>query len=942
MSAFRTRLDLLSGFQGVSYPLAVQKLLLIANPAASAFTGGLHRTVVAILRKSFEVETVWPTNPADVESIAMKAAHDGTDVVVAMGGDGVVHHVVNGIAGSSSALGIIPAGTTNVLARILGLPAKPVAAARFLATGEPVIQIPLARVEATTGPATTIRYATFATGVGLDAEAVQVANLEPYRKYRFGGLHYARTAASVVLNNFVGRRPHLRVESGSRTADAVSVLVQIHAPYTYFGRFPLAVTRRHPEHLAALIIERISLAKVPSILIRAALGRDLGHVRGVQVWEDVQLLSVTADPPGILQADGESLGETATVDITSAPRAVRAIAPLTRKRDSPAGRYSVPLPAATITQPGTIVAGFQQRTREWSHETGWFQPHKTMWQSMTWAQIHTRVEELAAGLIEIGIERGDRVAISGPNCADWVALDYAIQHAGAVSVPLYQTFTDEQIASIVDHSGSRLYFAGDAEQLDKARRSQLSGIEQFIAGHLDDHRDGAVMGLDALAALGRLRLTVDRSELDERIAAVRPDDVFSIIYTPGTTGPPKGAKLTHQNAVWTVQRTVERLRLNPTETLVSHLPLSHVFERLVTSALLATDYPVRPTYYFVPHIHQLSSAFHEARPTVLIGLPGTWKELQCRFISAIRENPRRRRVVDWAVDKAIAALRRRDAGRTIWPHQRGALYLSQRWIGRRALRRLGLDRCWYAVSGVSALGSQVQYFWQALGLPLHEAWGMTETSAISAVQAPDDLEAGSVGRPIDGLELQLADDGEIQVRGNGVFSGYQAGPDQTTEPVDQYGWFHTGDVGRVASDGRLQIVDRRNHVITTAAGRQIAPQGIEKELRAHAIIHEALVTGEGRPFLVALLALSDNESAAYLRQQGFANLEGTAATTALHQHLQKAVDAVNRSSSRAERIRKWAIVPDGFPSGMVTPTMGLNRGIASQRFAAEIDQLYSS
>ena len=918
----------------------MQTLLLIANPAASAFTGGLHRTVVAILRKTFDVEAAWPTNASEVEVMARKAAQRGTHVVAAMGGDGVVHHVVNGIAGSSTALGIIPAGTTNVLARILGLPSKPVAAARFLAKGQPVIQIPLATVEVASGAATTIRYATFATGVGLDAEAVRVANLEPYRKYRFGGIHYARTAVSVVLGNFIGRKPHLRVTSGSRTADAVSVLVQIHAPYTYFGRFPLAVTRRHPEHLAALIIERISLIRVPSILIHAALGWDLGRVQGVQVWDDVRRLTITADPPGFLQADGESLGEVTSVAITSAPRAVRAIAPLIRERESASGPYSVPLPAPTAAQPGTIVAGFQQRTREWAHETGWFEPHDGRWRGMTWGQIRTRVEELAAGLIEIGVGRGDRIAISGNNSADWVAFDYAIQHAGAISVPLYQTFAEEQVAYIVAHSGSRMYFAGDAEQLQRAQRSGLSGIEQFVAAHPGDLEDGAVIGLEKLAALGRNRISVDRSALDERMAAVRPDDVFSIVYTSGTTGPPKGIRLTHHNAVWTVQRTAERLRMHGEETLVSYLPLSHVFERMVTSTLLATDYPVRPTYYFVPDISRLAEALLEARPTVFIGVPRTWEKLRSRVITAIQNHPRRQRIIHCLIDTAITALRRRDAGRTIWLHQQAAQYLARRVIGERARRELGLERCWYGISGTAALGPQVQYFWQALGLPLHEGWGMTETSAVSAVQAPDDLQVGVVGSLIDGLEFRLADDGEILVRGGSVFAGYHDEPDQTAEVLDEHGWLHTGDVGRVTADGRLQIVDRKKDIIATAGGKNVAPQEIEKRLKSHGIIEEALVAGEGRPYLVALLALGADETAAYLRHHGFTDADDRQAAVALDKQLQRIIDGVNRHSSRAERIRKWAIMPKGFPREILTPTIKLRRMAASEKLAAEIDRLY--
>jgi len=898
--------------------------------------------VVAILRKSFVVEAAWPTDASEVEALAMKAAHEGTDVVVAMGGDGVVHHVVNGIAGSATALGIIPAGTTNVLARILGLPSKPVAAARFLAKATQAIEIPLARVEAATGSTTTVRYATFATGVGLDAEAVRLADLEPHRKYRFGGIHYARTAASVVLNNFIGRSPHLRVESGSRTADAVSVLVQIHAPYTYFGRLPLAVTRRHPEHLAALIIERITLARVPSILMHAALGRDLGRIKGVHVWDDVRHLTITADPPGFLQADGESLGNVTTVDIASAPRAVRAIAPLSREQAPPSGRYSVPLAASTASQPGTIVAGFQQRTRQWSQEFGWFERRDGKWEGMTWGQIRTRVEQLAAGLIELGVGPGDRVAISGNNSADWVAFDYAIQHSGAVSVPLYQTFAEEQVEYVTAHSGSRVYFAGDADQLEKAQRCELPGVEYLIAGHLGEHQDGRVIGLEKLAALGRKRISRERSALDERIEAVRPDDLYSIVYTSGTTGPPKGTRLTHHNAVWTIQRTVERLRMNPEETLVTYLPLSHVFERMVTTGLVATDYPVRPTYYFVPDVRDLAGALTTARPTVVIGVPRTWEKLRSRVIAAIHEDPRRQKVIHLVIDTAITALRRRDAGRTIWPHQRAARYVARHIIGARALRQLGLERCWYAVSGAAALGSPVQYFWQALGLPLHEGWGMTETTAVSAVQAPDDLQAGAVGRLIDGLELRLADDGEILVRGASVFNGYHEEPDLTTEVLDEHGWLHTGDVGRVSPDGRLRIIDRKKDIIITAGGKNVAPQEIEKRLKSHAIIEEALVVGEGRPHLVALLALGTEELAGWRSRHDFADPSHPDAAAALDKHIQRIVDDVNRRFSRAERIRNWAIVPTGFPPETMTPTVKLRRNAAAGRFAAEIDQLYSS
>jgi long-chain acyl-CoA synthetase len=246
------------------------------------------------------------------------------------------------------------------------------------------------------------------------------------------------------------------------------------------------------------------------------------------------------------------------------------------------------------------------------------------------------------------------------------------------------------------------------------------------------------------------------------------------------------------------------------------------------------------------------------------------------------------------------------------------------------------------VSGAAALGSQVQYFWQALGLPLHDGWGMTETSAVSAVQAPDDLTAGVVGKLIDGMELRLAEDGEVLVRGDSVFAGYHDEREKTAEVLDEQGWLHTGDIGQLTSDGRLRIVDRKKDIIVTAGGKNIAPQEIEKRLKSHGIIEEAMVAGDDRPHLVALLALGSDETDAYLHHRGFADEESPESSRALRKHVQKIVDDVNQRFSRAERIRKWAILPEGFPSETVTPTMKLRRQLALERFAAEIDSLYNS
>jgi diacylglycerol kinase family enzyme len=306
----------------------MRSLLLIANPAASRFTGGLHRTVVAKLSRSYHVTTAWPTSAREVEARALQAAHDGVDIVVAMGGDGVVHHVANGIAGTHSTLGIIPAGTTNVLARILGIPDRPGRAAAYLASTPPTVSSPIARVALQGAGTTTIRYATFATGLGFDAEVVRVSNLEPFRKYWFGGLHYARSAAGVVLSRVHRQPATMRVSDGARSEDAAAVLVQVHDPYTYFGALPLRISRRSRAGLGVLLIERLTLPRIPLILAAAVAGRDLDRVPGVHVWKGVQEFEVFAEPPSPLQADGELLGQVDTARFTALSHGLRVIAPI--------------------------------------------------------------------------------------------------------------------------------------------------------------------------------------------------------------------------------------------------------------------------------------------------------------------------------------------------------------------------------------------------------------------------------------------------------------------------------------------------------------------------------------------------------------------------------------------------------------------------------------
>lgn len=305
----------------------MERAVLIANPAASQFTGDLHRVTVRALARRYAVEAVWPESALEAQAVAGGAADEGADLVVAVGGDGIVHHVAQGLVGTSVPLGIIPAGTTNVLARILGVPRRPAAAARALAGGFDVRAAPVVTVDAETAGGRLQRAALFALGVGLDAAIVAEADAEPYRKYRFGAAHYARTAVSVVRRRYRGRPPAARVETDGRHADAIGLMLQIHPVITYLGPLPLRLAADPPSPMTVLCIRQVRLRRSPAILRGAATEVGLDAVPGFDVWKETSAVSVTADPPLLAQADGEVFGPVSRLRAGIRPEAVHYAVP---------------------------------------------------------------------------------------------------------------------------------------------------------------------------------------------------------------------------------------------------------------------------------------------------------------------------------------------------------------------------------------------------------------------------------------------------------------------------------------------------------------------------------------------------------------------------------------------------------------------------------------
>ncbi len=600
----------------------------------------------------------------------------------------------------------------------------------------------------------------------------------------------------------------------------------------------------------------------------------------------------------------------------------------------------------TSNPPETLVGRFQQKAEQRAGEPLWHDYRDGTWRATTWTQARVQTEEIAAGLMALGIEHGDRIGLVGANSSDWVMTDYGIQHAGAMSVPLYNTLAPDQIGYVLGHAGARIHFVDDQEQLDKALASDIPMVEKIVAYHLGNADRGRVIGIEALRELGRQWAAGNVGALRKRMESVQGDDLFSLIYTSGTTGPPKGTMLTHHHALWTADAAFHRIGLgDQPEVLVSYLPLSHVFERLVTTVTPLAHRMERVQFFFVPEFTMLPDALKEARPTVFIGVPRVYEKFEARVKAEVAEAPKvRQNLFNWSVESGSEAVRLRDEGGRASPITKLGALVARKLVGKKVLGEVGLDRCHYAVSGAAPMAPSVQRFFQGLGLDLHQGWGMTETTAACTVQAPDQLHVGSVGTPLAGVELRLGNDGEIQVKGPNIFVGYYNEAEQTKEALDDDGWLYTGDIGEIMDDGSLRIVDRKKDIIITAGGKNIAPQEIEARLKADGLIGEAIVIGDRRPYLVSLVSLDVDEAKAFLGHHADAVPEDEAEIyrhPMVLQHIEGVVNGVNEVFSRAEGIRKWRVVEGGFPDDALTPTLKLKRRVIDEKYAADIDALYA-
>jgi long-chain acyl-CoA synthetase len=547
------------------------------------------------------------------------------------------------------------------------------------------------------------------------------------------------------------------------------------------------------------------------------------------------------------------------------------------------------------------------------------------WREVGWREAGERADALAAGFLDLGTGKGDSVVILSRTRLEWTLCDHALALIGAVTIPIYQTSSREECAHILSDADVRLLVCENDEQVEKTRGldADLPALERVVA---IDEVPG-VMALSDVEAAGRARL--DRNGVFEPPEPVADSDVLTLIYTSGTTGPPKGCVITHRNFVAEVEAIGEVTGLFARgDVVLLFLPLAHNFARLVQYCAVRLGL----TLAFCPEVRDVARALEEVRPTIFPAVPRVFEKTHANVNAtfAAARGPKRR-LIGWALGVGRRAAALREQGNQLPRRLSLQFTVADRLVFSKIRQRLG-GRLRFAISGGAPLAREISEFFAACNILILEGYGLSETTSGCTVNRPDRYRFGTVGPPLPGIELALAPDGEVMIRGETIFQGYHRRPEDTAEVVTDDGWLLSGDIGSIDADGFLTITDRKKQIIVTAGGKKIPPQNLENALKASPYVDEALVVGDRRPYLVALIAVDEEEVGK--RPDG----------ADVHALVDEAVAAANRDLGRTEQIKRFAILPRSFSieEGEITPTLKLRRRVCEEHFRGEIEALYAA
>jgi long-chain acyl-CoA synthetase len=556
-----------------------------------------------------------------------------------------------------------------------------------------------------------------------------------------------------------------------------------------------------------------------------------------------------------------------------------------------------------------------------------------VWTDVTCAQAASQIRSAALGLISLGVQAGDRVSIFSATCYEWAILDLAILSVGGVTVPIYETSSAEQVRWVLQNSEAVLAFA--ETDAHAAIVTELTGELPALRRVL--HIDGS--GPKALDQLVEAGESVDPAELTARLEALRADDPATLIYTSGTTGRPKGCQLTHSNVLYEIRGTQECLPtlLQPGQRLLVFLPLAHVLAR----ALTLSAFTSKVTVGFTSDIKNLLPMLAVFKPTIVVSVPRVFEKVY-NTAEQNASNDGKGPIFKAAAQTAVDWSRAHDDGKPgLVLRAKHAVF--DRLVYQKLRAALGGD-CHAAVSGGAPLGARLGHFYRGVGVTIYEGYGLTETSAAITVNQIGGVKIGTVGKLVPGNSLKIAEDKELLVRGGVVFSGYWQN-EQATEEAFADGWFRTGDLGAVDEDGFLSITGRKKELIVTAGGKNVAPAVLEDQLRGHPLISQAMVVGDNKPFIGALITIDPEAFGGWKQRNGKASgasVGDLATDPDLMAEVETAVKQANLQVSNAEAIRKFRILPVDFTedTGELTPTMKVKRNVVAEKFASDIEAIY--
>ena len=587
--------------------------------------------------------------------------------------------------------------------------------------------------------------------------------------------------------------------------------------------------------------------------------------------------------------------------------------------------------------PGTLVDLFLGAVDEFDKPDAVLRRGAEDWQPISHAQLLDDVRALSHALTQLGVARGDRVALLAENRAEWLIADYAILCAGALTVPLYATLPANQLAVIMRDCGARVAIVSTAEQLEKMREMQQSYAELERIVVMDaDAADGSASSWDALLAEARSTMPA-ADEFRRQAQQARPEDVATLIYTSGTTGTPKGVMLTHNNMFSNVYAAFSTFEIGPGDVNLSFLPLSHSFQRMVDYGM----FRVGTTIAHVSSLDDVTRSLAEVKPTVAAASPRVYEKMYARLMQA---EGLKRRLVMWARRVAITVGEAKLNGREVGAGMKLQHALADRLVFSKIRNVLG-GRIKFFISGSAPLSQQLAYFFYGAGVTILEGYGLTETSPVTNVNLPESIRVGTVGPPIPGPEIRIADDGEILMRGPQVMKGYWNNPEATREIIDADGWLHSGDIGTLDPDGLLRITDRKKEILVTAGGKNVAPQPIQNAAKLSPFVSEALLLGDRRPYTILMVVPNFHTLEGWAKHKGLAwgTPEELVRMPEVRAKLEREMESRLSEFARYERPKKVLPIERELTidRGEVTPSFKIKRRVVEKNFGDRIEALYA-